>query len=108
METKQLIERLRDKRRSTVSVAYRQALCYYLYKNNIPCTIIAEVLGRTKRYIYMAIYHTQDYLEVGDKTATKCLEDIKNHSIRIVPITAEGVLLSRHIGYKMIIDNITV
>lgn len=106
METKQLIERLKDKSHASNTVAIRQALCYYLYNENIPCTIIANVLGKTKRYIYMAIYRTQDFLEVGDKTTKIAVEEIKNHHYRITPVTVDGCILSKHIGYKLLVDNI--
>ena len=108
METKQFIERLKDKSRATNSVALRQALCYYLYEQNIPCTIIASVLGRTKRYIYMSIYRTRDFLEVGDKTTKICVDEMSKHMLRITPIFAEGKILSKHIGYKLEVDNIIV
>lgn len=105
MDTKQFIERLRDNSHAENSVALRQALCYYLYNENIPSTIIAHVLKRTKRYIYMSIYRTRDFLEVGDRKTKICVEEVKNHTFRIVPITADGAILSKHIGYKLLVDN---
>lgn len=106
METKQFIACLKDIRRKSSNVALRQALCYYLYNEGIPCTIMAEVMKKTKRYIYMSIYKTQDFLEVGDKTTQKCVDEVKSHVIQIRPITVDGVILSKHVGYKMIVDNV--
>lgn len=108
METKQFIERLRDKSHAENSVALRQALCFHLYNENIPCTIIADVLKKTKRYVYMSIYRTRDFLEVGDKKTQICVEEVKNHNLRITPVTVDGVILSKHIGYKLLVDNVIV
>lgn len=103
-----LIERLRDRHRTLVSVALRQAICYYLYNENIPCTIIADVMGCRRRYVYKAIYRTRDYLEVGDKMTKECMEHIAGHKLRITPVTVDGEVLSKFIGYKLQIDNIIV
>ena len=108
METKMLIDRLRDKHRASLSVALRQAICYYLYNENIPCTIIAEVMGCRRRYVYKSIYRTRDYLDIGDKMTKKCMDSITEHKFRITPITVDGDILSKHVGYKLLIDNIIV
>lgn len=106
MESKNYIKCLKTKKRDAVYVAMRQALCYYFFTENIPCHIIAQVMNCSRRNVYMSVYRAKDLLEVGDKTIKKALDEIKNHSIRIVPCTIDGSLLSRHIGNKLVIDNI--
>lgn len=106
MITENYINCLKTKNRAAYNVALRQALCYYLYKENVPCTIISSVFRCTRRYVYAAIYRVKDLLEVGDKLTRRAVEEINAHKIRIVPITAEGDLLSMHVGYRMIIDNV--
>lgn len=108
METKQFIERLRDKSHAENSVALRQALFFHLYNENIPCTIIADVFKRSKQYVYMSVYKTRDFLEIGDKKTQFCVEEVKKHELRIKPITVDGAILSKHIGYKLLVDNIIV
>jgi hypothetical protein len=54
----------------------------------------------------MRVYRTIDLLETGDKYIKAALAEIDNHKINIKPCTVDGDLLSRHTGYKMIIDNI--
>lgn len=106
METKQYIEVLKCKTKSSISVAMRQALCYYLYKENIPCSIIAGIMGRTRRLIYMYVYQARDLLEVGDKMMKAAVEEREKHSIAIRPYTIDGDIITKHAGYKMIIDNV--
>jgi hypothetical protein len=89
-----------------MSVALRQALCYYLYKENIPCSIMAKVLGISRRLTYMHIYRVRDLLEVNDSVINFALDETKNHSITIRPCTIDGGIITRHVGYKMIIDNV--
>lgn len=106
METKQYIEVLKRQSKEPISVAMRQAICYYLYAENIPCSIIASVLGRSRRLIYMYIYRARDLMEVGDSMMLEAIEERKRHSISIRPFTIDGAVITRHAGYKMIIDNI--
>lgn len=56
----------------------------------------------------MSIYRTRDFLEVGDKMTKVCVEEMSKHTLRITPIFAEGIILSKHIGYKLIVDNVIV
>lgn len=108
METEQYIKCFRTKSRESHIVAMRQALCYYLYKEDIPCTIISKVMGNARWNIYLSIYKMRDLLEVGDKMAKRAYDEISLHSIRIVPATVDGKIMTRKIGYKLIIDNIIV
>lgn len=109
METEQYIKCFRTKSRESHIVAMRQALCYYLYKEGgVPCTIIANVMGMARWNIYLSIYKMRDLLEIGDDLAKKAYDEVALHSIRIVPATVDGKILTRRIGYKMIIDNIIV
>ena len=101
-----LIARLRDKRRTAYNVALRQSLCYYLYNEDIPCLVIADVLGITERYVYKSIYSTKDHLEVGDKTTQRCMEEMNGRIYHIKPIKVDGVVFSKSIGHKLVIDNI--
>jgi hypothetical protein len=106
MDTNAYINCLRSKKHDIVDVSMRQALCYYLYKQNISCVLIAKLIGCTRRNVYMRVYRTIDLLETGDKYIKAALAEIDNHKINIKPCTVDGDLLSRHTGYKMIIDNI--
>lgn len=106
METKQYIEVLKKQTKEPISVAMRQAVCYYLYRENIPCSIIASVLGRSRRLIYMYIYRARDLMEVGDSMMLAAVDERKKHHISIRPYTIDGGVITRHAGYKMIIDNI--
>lgn len=106
METKQYIEVLKKRTKEPISVAMRQAICYYLYSENIPCHIIAEVMGCTRRLVYMSIYRVRDLLEVGDGVMKAAVAERKEHGIIIRPYTIDGTIITRHAGYKMIIDNI--
>ena len=104
MITENYLKCLRAKNRVMYNVALRQALCYYLYKENIPCTIISQAMGCTRRYVYMAIYKVRDLLEIGDKMTKQATEEICNHTIKIVPVTVDGQLLSKHVGYRIILS----
>lgn len=106
MNTEEYIKCIRTKKRETQFVAMRQALCYYLYKENIPCAIIAEVMKMTSRNVYLAINIVTDLMGVGDRTINLAYEEIPKHTIRIAPCTVDGGILSLHTGYKMIIDNV--
>lgn len=105
MSTENYIQNLKTRHRSAYKVALRQTLIYFLYKENIPCTIISEILGCTRRYAYMAIYRVRDLLEVGDKMTLQAMEELRTHQIRIVPVTADGTIITMFIGYRMFIDN---
>lgn len=106
MDTNRYIETLKDKYRGRMNVALRQALCYYLYSENIPCYIIAHILGISRRLTYIHIYRARDLIEVNDSIINFALEETKNHSIFIRPCTVDGGIISKHIGYKMIVDNV--
>jgi hypothetical protein len=106
MESKEFIKKLKDRSRVPSIIALRQALCYYLWKNNIPCMLIGQMIGYTRRNVYISVYHVQDCLEVSDKTMQNAYEEVMKHEIQIKPYTIDGKIMSRHAGYKMIIDNI--
>jgi len=106
MESKEFIKKLKDRSRVPSIIALRQALCYYLWKENIPCTLIGKLIGFTRRNVYLSVYHVQDSLEVGDAVLKEALNEVKSHRIQIRPFTIENNLISKHAGYKMIIDNI--
>jgi len=106
METKEFIKKLKDRSRVPSIIALRQALCYHLWKNNIPCTLIGKLLGYTRRNVYISCYHVQDCLEVNDKTLRSAIEEVRQHDIQIKPYTIDGNIMSKHAGYRMIIDNI--
>lgn len=106
METKRYIETLKKNCRETEAVSMRQALCYYLYNENIPCAMIAKLLNKTRYNTYLSIYKTRDLLSVGDKVMQRAYEEIGNHKIQILPYTLDGKILSKHMGYRMLIDNV--
>ena len=106
MESKEFIKKLKNRSRVPSLIALRQALCYYLWKNNIPCTLIGKLIGFTRRNVYLSVYHVQDSLEVGDKVLKEALQEVKQHEIQIKPYTVDGNIMSKHAGYKMVIDNI--
>lgn len=105
METSNYIGMLKSKNRAAAYVAMRQALCYYLDENNVPCNIIKKVLGIPKSSLYFSIGKAKDMLDTGDKIMQAAYDEVYKHKIRIVPCTAKGDILSQHIGYKMTIDN---
>lgn len=106
MDTKTYISTLKKKSRESVPVAMRQALCYFLHKENIPNRIIAEVTGISLRLVYMNVYRAIDLLEVNDCVIRSSLDEAKSHEVIIRPCTVDGLVITRHIGYKMIIDNV--
>ena len=106
MDTKTYISTLKKKSREAGPVAMRQALCYHLYKENIPHRIIAEVMDISLRLVYMSVHRAIDLLEVNDCMVKAALEEARCHSITIRPKTIDGFVITRHIGYKMIIDNV--
>lgn len=106
METKNYINTLKKKSKEPVSVAMRQALCYYLFSSNVPCTIIKNVMHMTRSNMYFGINHAKDMLETGDFIMRNAYEEIAKHKIRITPITADGTVFSQHVGYRMTIDNV--
>ena len=106
MEPKEFIRLLKSKSRVPSVIAFRQALCYYLWIEDISCTIISQIIGYTRRNVYISIYHVRDCLEVNDKTMREAMDEVKKHDIRIRPYTIDGHVLSKHAGYKMIIDDI--
>lgn len=107
MDTKNYISTLKKKSREAVPVAMRQALCYFLYKENIPRRVISEVTGISLRLVYMSIYRAIDLLEVNDNVINSALKEAEQHNIAIRPCTIDGFVITRHVGYKMIIDNVT-
>ena len=106
MDTKQYISTLKKRSKEPVPVALRQALCYYLYNNRIPCCIIRDVIGMTRANVYLSIYKTRDMLEANDKIMREAYNEISQHFISVKPYTIEGNVLTKHVGYKLIIDNI--
>ena len=106
MEGKNYINMLKNKSRAPMYVAMRQTLCYYLYTNNVPCSIIKKVMRIPRSLVYFSINQAKDMLETGDSIMKQAYAEVQQHRVRIVPVTAEGDLLSRHVGYKMTIDNI--
>lgn len=105
MITENYIRCLKTKNREAYKVALRQTLIYYLYREKIPCTIISSIMGCTRRYVYTAIYGARDRMEVGDALTMQANEELKKHQIRIVPVTADGGVLTMFVGYRMFIDN---
>ena len=106
MEGKKYVEMLKNKSRAPIYAAMRQALCYYLFSNNVTGFIIKEVMHMPKSNVYFSINQARDMLEVGDDIMQRAYEEVQRHKIRVVPVTAEGDILSNHIGYRMTIDNI--
>lgn len=106
METKDFIRVIRGKSKEASNAAMRQALCYYLSKEEVPCIVIRDVLHCTRANVYNSIKQAKDMLEVGDKIMQAAYEEVTSHKIRIVSCTAEVNILSRFIGYKIVIDNV--
>ena len=106
MESKNYINMLKSKNRAALYVAMRQALCYYLYESNVPCVIIHKVMHCTRANVYNSIKQAKDMLEVGDHIMKSAYHEISEHKIRVKPCTVDGEILSKHVGYKMVIDNI--
>lgn len=106
MNTQEYIDNLRSKTKQPIPAAMRQAMYYFLYKENIPVDMIAKVMNKSRRVIYMGIYKTRDLLEVKDKVQTDAYEETLQHRISIRPYTIDSGIMTRHLGYKMIIDGI--
>lgn len=106
MDTKHYIETLKSKSRAPLYVAMRQALCYYLYESGVPCDIIYKAMHYTRSNVYNGINQARNMLEVGDKIMQAGYEELNNHKIRVVACTADGAVLSRFVGYRLVIDNV--
>lgn len=106
MSTKDYIDMLRSNKRAPIYVAMQQALCYYLFENSVPCHLIVEATRKSKSNIYYSVTQMKDRLEVGDHIAKQAYDEIAHHKIRVVPCTVDGDILSRHAGYKLLIDNV--
>lgn len=105
METKNYLEMLKSKNKAPIYMAMRQAICCYLYENNVPLSIIMDVMHKTKSNTYYSIKQAKNQLEVGDKIMEQAYGEISHHKFRVVPCTVNGDILSRHVGYKLLIDN---
>ena len=106
METKDYIDMLKSKSKAPIYVAMQHALCYYLFANDVPCSIIEKVMRKSRSNVYYGINQARDMLEVGDKFMQQGYDEVQHHKIRILPCTVDGNIFSRHVGYKLLIDNI--
>lgn len=105
METKNYLDMLRSNKKAPIYVSMVQALCYYLYENNVTHKIIMDVMHKTKSNVYYSISQAKNRLDVNDDIMKRAYDEIANHKIRVVPCTVDGDVLSRHVGYKLLIDN---
>lgn len=105
METGNYIKVLKKKSREAISVAFRQSLMLYLYKNGVGVTKIASFFGMDRRTIYHHIYHAMELLDCNDELLCKADEERKMHKITIKPIYMAGEIITHHAGYKLEIDN---
>lgn len=106
MNTKDYMDMLKSKMKAPIYVAMKQALCYYLFENSVPCHLIVQALRMSKSNVYYSVSQAKDRLEVGDSILKRAYDEISNHKIRVVPCTVDGDILSRHAGYKLLIDNV--
>jgi hypothetical protein len=106
METKNYLEMLRSNKKAPIYVSMGQALCYYLYENGVPHKIIMDAMHRTKSNVFYSIQQAKNRIEVNDKIMEQAYGEIAHHKIRVVPCTVDGGVLSRHVGYKLLIDNV--
>lgn len=106
METKEYIKLLKDKTKREEAVAFRQAMCWYLYSEQVPVSIIANVLHCKRRQVYRRMYSCRDLLETKDKLMLQVLEETKNHKMVVKPLNIEANICTFHRGYNLIIDNV--
>ena len=105
MNTFDYINKLRKNSKEPECVAMRQALCYFLSISDVPRSIIGSVMHMTRSNMYFSINHAKDMLETGDKIMRKAYAEISVHKVRVLPVTMNDDVLSRHVGYKLTIDN---
>lgn len=107
MDTKQYIGELKRKSRKASVVALRQSLFYYLYhQKKISATMISKITGHSRQLIYHNVYTAMDLLKMGDEIIQSALNETMEHTIVIKPCTIDNGVISTHVGYKMLIDNL--
>ena len=105
MDSKEYLRCLRSNRRLKEEVVHRQALCYFLFNKNISATIISGAMKISRKAVYLTVYTVRDLLEVGDELMIGAVKELENHDIKVKPYTVEGDVITRHAGYKLVVDN---
>ncbi len=105
MTTDQFIELLKQPTRCSLNVAMRQALFYFLYKNNVPVVVIAHCTRYTRGAVYNGINKQNDLLGCNDGIALNAYNEVLRHKITIQPILVEQGIQRKAIGQALVIDN---
>lgn len=105
MNAKEIFERLNDETKCLDSMNIKQALCWYLYQKNVPCSIIAKAIKCRRRQVYKRMYTCRDLLALNNIAMKEAFNEISSHKVKIKPIFVETDTCVFHSGYTIIIDN---
>ncbi len=105
MTTDQFIDVLKQPTRCSLNVAMRQALFYFLYKNNVPVIVIAHCTKYTRGAVYNGINKQTDLLDCNDEIAANAYDEVLQHKISIQPVLVEQGIQRKAIGQALVIDN---
>lgn len=105
MTTDRFIDFLKQPTRCSLNVAMRQALFYFLYKNNVPVIVIAHCTRYTRGAVYNGIYKQKDLMGCNDEIAINAFNEVLQHKISIQPILVEQGIQRKAIGQALVIDN---
>lgn len=106
MNTHDYIEMLKSTSTEFTKVCYRQALCLFLYRRQIPCETIAKALGCNRRVVYKRLHSCQDLLTINDELMTNAYNETESHKYRVQPKFVDAGNNTVRIGYTLFIDNI--